>query len=69
MARYIMKRLILIIPVILSISIIIFMFMSLAPGDTASQLLGRTAKPEEIAMLKEKLGLNDPLLTQYEEPL
>lgn len=65
MARYILKRILLIIPVVIGISIIIFTLMSLAPGDTASQLLGRTAKPEEIAMLKEQLGLNDPLPTQY----
>lgn len=65
MGRYILKRILLIIPVMLGISVIIFTLMSLAPGDTASQLLGRTAKPEEIEMLREKLGLNDPLPQQY----
>lgn len=65
MKRYILKRILVIIPVILGISIVIFTLMSLSPGDTASQLLGRTAKPEEIERMKESLGLNDPLPTQY----
>lgn len=65
MIRYVAKRLLTIIPIILGISIVIFVLMSLSPGNSAAQILGRNATPEQIELLNEELGLNDPLPEQY----
>jgi len=65
MARYIFKRLLLIIPVILGVSFIIFTVMNLTPGDPAIMILGEGAKPEEYAALRDQMGLNDPFFVRY----
>ncbi len=62
---YIIKRIISLIPVLLVVSIVIFMITHLTPGGPAAVLLGIEATQEEIDALNEKLGYNDPLLTQY----
>jgi len=58
MARYIAKRLILIIPVILGVSILIFTILYFAPQDPTLTILGPNATAEQYAALREKLGLN-----------
>ena len=58
MARYIAKRLILIIPVILGVSILIFTILYFAPQDPTLTILGPNATAEQYATLREKLGLN-----------
>lgn len=65
MFRYIFKRLLLLIPVLLGVSIIIFIVIHMAPGDPAQVMLGPMASQEDIAQLRENLGLNKPLYTQY----
>ena len=65
MLRYILKRLLLLIPVILGTSAVVFFVMGMAPGDPAVALIGTDAKPEAVAALREELGLNDPLIVQY----
>lgn len=65
MLKYIMKRLLMIIPVILGVSFIIFLIMNLTPGDPAIMILGEGAKPEQYAALREEMGLNDPFLLRY----
>lgn len=65
MHKYIMKRLLLMIPVILGISFIIFSIMSVMPGNPAKLLLGDQATPEAIAALEEEMGLNDPFPIRY----
>ena len=47
------------------ISIIIFMAVSLLPGDIAQQVLGQSATPETVAAFRRELGLDQPLLTRY----
>lgn len=64
MARYILKRLLLMIPVILGVAVLIFTIMYFVPGDPAEILLGSTATKEEIAELREQMGLNDPYFVQ-----
>lgn len=54
-----------IIPVLFGISLLVFLFLHLIPGDPAVVLLGERAGPEQIEALREKLGLNQPLYTQY----
>ena len=64
MARYIGKRLLWMIPIILGIVVMIFTILHLVPGDPAKMILGLTATPEQIAALHTKLGLDKPFLVQ-----
>lgn len=62
---YILKRLLSLLPVLLGITLLVFGFLHLIPGDPAVVLLGERATPEQIAALREQLGLNQPLPVQY----
>lgn len=64
MWRYILKRLGMMVFVVAGVSIIIFTIMFFVPGDPASIILGSGATLEEIADLREKMGLNDSYLVQ-----
>jgi len=63
--RYVIKRLLLMIPVVLGVSFIIFTIMYFIPGDPASNILGVGASPEAVAQLNEELGYNDPFIVRY----
>ena len=65
MARYIYKRLLMMIPVMLGITLLIFFIMELAPGDPAQLILGEGASLEDIARLREEMGLNDNFFIRY----
>jgi peptide/nickel transport system permease protein len=65
MYRYILKRLLQLIPVLLVVTFIIFFIMSLAPGDPASIILGPTATQASIAQMNEELGFNDPFFVRF----
>lgn len=65
MARYVFKRLLLLLPVLLGVSFIVFGIMSFTPGDPATEILGPMATKEQIAKLNEELGMNDPFLIRY----
>ena len=65
MLKYIIKRFLLLIPVILGVTAIVFFIMSLAPGDPALSILGPDAEPAAVELLREELGLNDPVIVQY----
>ena len=65
MLKYIGKRLLALIPVLLVVSLVIFLLIHLVPGDPAAAILGEQATREQIDALRETLGLNDPLTTQY----
>ncbi len=65
MLKYIIKRLIWLIPVILCATLIVFLLMSVAQGDPARTLLGAEASQETVDNLREEMGLNDPVLVQY----
>lgn len=65
MGSYILKRLLMIIPVLLGISIIVFFIMALLPGDPAQAILGSYATPENLARLRSQLGLDKPLVSRY----
>lgn len=65
MHKYILKRLLALIPVLLIVSVVIFMLIHLVPGDPAAVMLGDQATEEQIAALRHTLGLDQPLLTQY----
>ena len=65
MVKYIIKRLLLLIPIILGVSAIIFTLKTLTPGDPARQILGNDATEEQIQAKRDELGLNDPAIVQY----
>lgn len=65
MYQYILRRLLLTVPVVLGVSIIVFGIIRLLPGDPARALAGVQATPEYIEQVRERYGLNDPLYVQY----
>jgi peptide/nickel transport system permease protein len=65
MYRYVIKRILMLIPVLLGVTFVVFLIMSLAPGDPATLILGAEASAEDIMAKREELGLNDPLPLQY----
>lgn len=65
MIRYIIKRILSMIPSLLLTSILVFSFVHLIPGDPAITMLGDTATEEQLEVLREEMGLNQPLTTQY----
>lgn len=65
MGGYILKRLISAIPVLFGITIIVFLIMSLIPGDPATAILGSYATPENVEKLNRDLGLDKPMFQRY----
>ena len=65
MAAYIAKRLLAVIPVLLGLSIIVFLIMAMIPGNPATAILGSYATPENVARINTALGLDKPLPQQY----
>lgn len=64
MSRYVFKRLLMLIPVILGVTIVIFTLMFFVPGDPATAILGAAAEPWEYEALREKMGLNEPYIVR-----
>jgi ABC-type dipeptide/oligopeptide/nickel transport system permease component len=65
MLRYLLRRLLLTIPVLLGVATLVFALIHLVPGDPAQSMLGEGASQEEVASLRHSLGLDRPLLAQY----
>ena len=65
MAGYIARRLLAAIPVLLGLTVIVFLMMAAIPGDPATAILGSYATPENVARLNRDLGLDKPLPQQY----
>lgn len=65
MARYLTRRIMLLAVTLLITSMVIFGLTQLLPGDVARLILGRDARPEALENLRETLGLNEPIPTQY----
>ncbi|ADI15796.1 nickel ABC transporter permease [Truepera radiovictrix] len=65
MFQYIVKRILLVIPVLFGVSILVFGIMHLSPGDPAILMLGEGAPEAELEALRARLGLNEPLHVQY----
>lgn len=61
MARYVLKRLLMMVVVVLGISFIVFVIMNLTPGNAAQMILGQSARPEQVAELEAELGLDQPV--------
>lgn len=67
MKKFILKRILSLIPTLFLVSIVIFSLIHLTPGDPARAILGDRATETEVAALRESMGLNDPLPVQYVE--
>ena len=67
MLRYVIKRLLWMIPVLLGVSILVFAIQALAPGDPADLALGDYASNEAKYEWREEHGLNKPIVVQYGE--
>ncbi|WP_010274269.1 ABC transporter permease [Paenibacillus senegalensis] len=65
MIQYIIRRLLQTIPVLIGVTIVVFLLMHLIPGDAAQVIVGEGAPREQVEQVRESLGLNDPLPVQY----
>jgi peptide/nickel transport system permease protein len=65
MLRYVVRRLLLLIPILFGVSILIFFWVRLLPGSPAEALLGERATPELVAAYRERYGLDEPIYKQY----
>ena len=65
MYRFILKRLLMLIPVLLGVSFIVYTILSFTPGDPVQMMLGDNYSEESYAAMQEELGLDDPFLVQY----
>ncbi|WP_137179125.1 ABC transporter permease [Roseomonas sp. AR75] len=63
--RYLLRRTGLILYTLLVVSVLVFGITQVLPADAATMLLGENATPEQLAAIRERLGLNDPIWTQY----
>ncbi len=65
MIAMLLRRLVLLIPILFGVTVIVFGAVRLVPGDPAQVMLGERASPEAIARVREQLGLNQPLPVQF----
>ena len=65
MIRYVVKRLIIIIPVIIALTFVVYSILYMAPGDPAQIILGNDYTEEAAAQVREDLGLDQPFIVQY----
>ncbi len=65
MLRFVVRRLLLLVPILLGLSILVFFWIRALPGSPATTLLGERATQEQIEAINEQYGLNDPLPQQY----
>jgi len=63
--KFILRRLLLMVPVLLGVIFVIFSIMWITPGDPAQILLGEAARAEDIAALRLEMGLDDPFMVQF----
>jgi peptide/nickel transport system permease protein len=64
-ARFLIRRTLITVPILIGVSIVIFLTIKIIPGDPVASMLGPTGTPEARAALTERLGLNKPLPVQY----
>lgn len=65
MLKYIAKRILLIIPVVIGITLFIYLLLDLAPGDPVAMILGADATQEQVTALKEELMLDKNVFVRY----
>ena len=65
MIKYIFRRILMLIPVILGVTFIVFTLMYITPGNPAKLILGEMASESAVKQLEEEMGINDPFFVQY----
>lgn len=65
MQRYLMKRLLIAVPTIIGITMVVFILMYVLPGDPMAILMGDVLDMKTVEMLREQMGLDDPMYVQY----
>jgi ABC-type dipeptide/oligopeptide/nickel transport system permease component len=65
--RFLLRRLLLTLPVLAGVATLVFSLIHLVPGDPVQAMLGESASPDEVAQLRSRLGLDRPLIVQYVE--
>ena len=65
MLRFVIRRLLLLVPILLGLSILVFAWIRALPGGPAQALLGERATPETVAEIERRYGLDDPVYVQY----
>ncbi len=65
MLRFVVRRLLLLLPILFGLSILVFFWVRALPGSPAEGLLGERATPELIAAYRERYGLDEPIYKQY----
>ncbi len=65
MLRFLMQRLLALIPVLFVVAVVVFLILRLTPGDPAAVIAGNNATNEDIDRIREQLGLTKPLITQF----
>ena len=69
MLKYIGRRILMMIPILLAVTFVVFTLLYITPGNPAELMLGQNATPEAVAELEEELGLNRPFLVRYADYL
>src|SRR5829696_1052532 len=65
MLRFVVRRLLLLLPILVGLSILVFGWIRALPGDPAIALLGERATPARLALIRKQLGLDKPVYVQY----
>ncbi|HPX70330.1 MAG TPA: ABC transporter permease [Bacillota bacterium] len=65
MIRYVGKRILMMIPVLIGVALIIYLIMAMMPGDPAVRILGNDAGPDALAAMRERLGLDKPFMSRF----
>ncbi len=65
MLRYLARRLVAVVPVVFVVAVVVFLILRLTPGDPAAVIVGDNATSEDIARVREQLGLNRSVVTQF----
>ncbi|HEU4972727.1 MAG TPA: ABC transporter permease, partial [Gaiellaceae bacterium] len=65
MLRFAVRRLILLVPILIGLSLLVFFWIRALPGSPAEALLGERASAESVAQVRDQYGLDDPIYEQY----
>jgi peptide/nickel transport system permease protein len=65
MAAFLVRRILSVIPVLLVVAVLVFLMLRMVPGDPAVVLAGDTATPEQILQIRERMGLERPIVVQF----
>lgn len=65
MAAFLIRRLLSLVPVLLVVAVVVFMLLRWVPGDPAAVIAGESATAEQVAALRQRMGLDQPMTTQF----